>query len=117
MIKFADQATSYINIVCTSVKFDTSDAYDAYKHCDTAKAFQSGVQRLQADGAGECVAIGMEESHTEHTSTAPSTSQHDPFSEQANTTILDPVPTMLEEAGLSARYWDHAPQHAAHVKN
>ncbi len=117
MITFTDQATRYINVVCTSAKSDTSDAYEAYKHCDTAKHFPSGVQRLHTDGGGEYVAIDMEESHTEHTSTAPYTPEHNPFAERANRTIFDPVRTMLEEAGLSARYWDHAAQHAAHVKN
>ena len=39
------------------------------------------------------------------------------FAERVNFTLFEPVRVMLEEAGLSARYWEYEIEHTAYVKN
>ena len=79
------------------------------------RQFPKGVQRVHTDGGGEfCFA---DDGSPLHTITAPDTPQHNPFSERANRTIFDPVRVLLEESGLSAKYWEYAAYQVAYVKN
>ena len=79
------------------------------------KKFPNGVVRLHTDGGGEY--NFSDKLEIDHTETTPDTFQHNPFSERSNLAILDPVRTLLEEAGLPAKYWEYASHHVAFVKN
>lgn len=77
------------------------------------KYFKNGVERLHTDGGGEYKNVEV----NEHSDTTPHTPQHNPFSERFDRTFLDPIRTILEQAGLSSRYWEYAMDHVVYVKN
>lgn len=113
---FVDQATRHITIATFASKSDTKEAHQKYKTSSLVrKYFPNGVERLHTDGGREYKFADKVD--VEHTSTAKSTPQHNPFAERANRTIFDPVRTVLEEACLSAKYWELAAHHVVHVKN
>lgn len=75
--------------------------------------FSRGVQRLHTDGRGE-----YEKGDTnEWSNTTADTSQHNPFPERINRTLLEPIRLILEQEVLSAHYWEYALDHVAYVKN
>lgn len=71
------------------------------------------MERVHTDGSGEYQQIWV----NIHTETTPDTSQHNPFAERINRTLMDPVRVMLEESGLSAHYWEYSIEHVAYIKN
>ncbi len=92
----------------------TLETFEAYKKSNIVrKYYPEGVQRLHRDGGGETECANI----LEHTQTTHYSPQHNIFAERVNRTILDHVRTLLEEAGLSAKYWEYALNHAAFVKN
>jgi len=116
LCSFVDQSSRYIMIATFCAKSDAENAFEMYKASTVVKCFPKGIQRLHTDGGGEFVFADNQNS-MEHTSTTTNTPQHNPFAERVNRTIFDPVRTLLEESGLSKKYWDHAAQHVAYVKN
>jgi len=112
---FIDQATRHMTIATFRNKSDAAQATKMYVKSEIAKHFPRGVQRFHTDGGGEFEFADLES--FEHTITTPSTPQHNPFAERANRTIFDPVRTLLEESGLSRKYWELAATHVAYVKN
>lgn len=52
----------------------------------------------------------------EHTGTFPNTQQN-PFLERMNRSILEPTHVMLEQAGLSRKYWELAAEYTNYIKN
>lgn len=77
------------------------------------KHFDHGVQRLHSDGGGEYDGAQI----SEHSTTTPDAPQHNPFAERVNQTFLDPVRAMLEQSGLSAKYWEYAIAYAVYIRN
>lgn len=112
---FVDQATRHISVATFAKKSDAENANILYEKSSTASYFPFGIQTLHSDGGGE-YAYADDGDH-QHTSTTANTPQHNPFAERANRTIFDPVRTLLEESGLSKKYWDMAANHVAYVKN
>lgn len=53
----------------------------------------------------------------DHSTTTPDTPHHNPFAERVNRTFLEPVRTMLEQSGLSGRYWEYALEYAVYIAN
>lgn len=77
------------------------------------KKNSKSVQALHTDGGGEYHNVNI----IEHTETCPDTSQHNPFSERTNQTLVEPRRVLLEQAGLSAKYWEASIEYVAYVKN
>lgn len=90
------------------------EATEQYKELSHVKKyFPKGVERLHSDGGGEYSKVEV----SEHSETTPDTPQHNPFSERFNRTIMDPVRTLLEQAGLSGKYWEYATDYVTYIKN
>ena len=49
--------------------------------------------------------------------TTPDTPQYNGFAERLNRTYMDPVRVLLEQAGLSSRYWHWALYYVVFIKN
>lgn len=95
-------------------KADTNALYDPYKQlAHVKKYYKKGVQRLHTDGGGEYANI----EDTDLTETCPHTPQHNPYSKRVNRTLVEPAGVMLEQAGLSAKYWEFAVEYAAYVRH
>lgn len=94
-----------------------SDVKDALEQCKlnphVLKHFLNGVMRLHSDGGGKYANVSV----SEFTMTTLRTPEHNPFAERINRTILDPICVLLEQAGLSAHYWDWALWFVVYVKN
>eukprot|EP00171_Calliarthron_tuberculosum_P011063 IDg11063t1 len=110
---FIDQATRHMMVVGLHRKSNAATAFEMYWCGGIVKDYPKGVQRLHSDGSGE---FEFAADGVEHTWTTRDTPQHNPFAERASRTIFDPVRTLQEEAGLSAKYWEQAACHVAYVK-
>lgn len=77
------------------------------------KYFKKGVERFHTDGGGEYENVLV----PEHSEKTPHTPQHNPFSERFNRTFFDPIRSILEQAGLSSKYWEYAIDHVVYIKN
>eukprot|EP00171_Calliarthron_tuberculosum_P004578 IDg4578t1 len=111
---FTDQYSrfSYVTGLCN--KSDVLEATESYKQLEhVQKYFKKGIERVHTDGGGEYSGINI----AGHSTTTPHTPQHNPFSERLNRTWLEPVRTILEQSGLSARYWEYAMDHVVFIKN
>lgn len=112
---FTDQYSRYCHVVGLRSKDEAEQAIQEYKQlAHVTKYFKNGaVERLHTDG-------GLEFSNAdvpEHSTTTPHTPQHNPFSERLNRSLMDPVRVMLEQSGLSAKYWDYCLDYSVYVKN
>lgn len=113
-ITFVDQFTRYSHVMGLTAKNEAVEAVKLYKETTHVKRyFKRGITQLHSDGGGEYFNADIEEK----TQTTPDTPQHNPFAERLNRTYMDPVRTLLEQAGLSAKYWEYAIDHVAYVKN
>eukprot|EP00171_Calliarthron_tuberculosum_P022539 IDg22539t1 len=111
---FTDQFSRFSHVAGLKTKSDTFDAIEQYKTLShVTKYYPNGVQRLHTDGGGEYSGTTVQE----HTTTTPHTPEHNPFSERYNRTFLESVRVMLEQAGLDAKYWEYALDHAVYIKN
>lgn len=113
-ISFIDHFTRFTHVTAIKRKSNTNSAFEQYKkETHVLKYFKNGADRLHSDGGGE-----YENSENEHPSTnTPYTPEHNLFTERTNRTFLDPVRVLLEESGLSAKYWDWALYYVAYIKN
>ena len=113
-ITFVDQHTRFTHVMGLTAKCEAQEAFDFYQEAPLVnKHFPKGVERIHADGGGEYASFKAKEMST----TCPDTPQHNPFAERVNRSFLDPVRVLLEESGLSAKYWEYALDHVAYVKN
>eukprot|EP00171_Calliarthron_tuberculosum_P019463 IDg19463t1 len=112
---FTDQYSRYSHVVGLHSKGEAMQAIEEYKQLIYVKKyFKNGaVERLHTDGGREFSTAEV----AEHSITTPHTPQHNPFSERLNRTFMDPVRVMLEQSGLSAKYWDYCIDYVAYVKN
>lgn len=112
---FTDQYSRYSHVVGLQSKDEAVQAIEEYKQLGHVKKyFKNGiVERLHTDGGREFSTADV----AEHSITTPHTPQHNPFSERLNRTFMDPVRVMLEQSGLSAKYWDYCIDHVSYVKN
>ena len=114
LITFMDQFSRFTHAVGTENKSDASDVYRAYNEASFVKKyFPNGFMRVHSDGGGEYKKVESQDS----TETTPETPEHNPFAERLNRTILEPIRVVLEEAGLSRKYWDFALEHVIYVNN
>lgn len=111
---FVDPFSRIVHVKGLPSKDKTQEAFELYKTDSLMqKYFKNGVERFHSDGGGEFFEIDI----SNKTAKTPHTPQHNPFSERTNRTILDPVRVLLEQAGLSAKYWEYAMYHVVHVQN
>ena len=111
---FTDQFSRFTHVIGLRKKSDTVAATEEYKkQSHVTKYFKKGVERLHSDGGGEYEGVSV----PEHTTTTPHTPQHNPFAERVNRTLFEPVRVLLEQAGLSARYWEYAIDYVSYIKN
>eukprot|EP00171_Calliarthron_tuberculosum_P001098 IDg1098t1 len=102
---FTDQYTRFTHMAGIRSKDQTARAVEDYKELTHVKRyFKNGIERLHSDGGLEYSNINV----PKHTRTTPYTPEHNPFSEKMNRTLLEPVRSLLEQAGLSGRYWEYA---------
>lgn len=96
-------------------KSDTSAVFEQYMKLEhVTKNFNNRrMGRLYTDEGGEYrnVDVGNQ------TQTTPKTPQHNPFSERINRTLAEPVRVILEEAELSAKYWEYVTEYVLYIKN
>ena len=113
-ITFVDQHTRYTHVMGLTAKSEASEAFDMYQQSfHVKKYYPKGIERLHSDGGGEYANTSANDA----SNTTPETPQHNPFAERINRTYLDPIRTLLEQAVLSAKYWEYALDHVAYVKN
>lgn len=113
-VTFMDQNTRFTHVMGLTAKSEVEEAYELYSRTPIVeKYFKQGIERLHSDGGGEYQPMSNENS----TLTTPDTPQHNPFAERVNRTFMEPVRVILEQAGLSAKYWEYALDHVAYVKN
>ena len=113
-VTFMDQHTRFVHVMGLEAKSEVAESFELYKKCGFVKKyFPRGVQRLHSDGGGEYLKVNVPESSM----TTPATPQHNPFAERVNLTLMDPVRVMLEQSGLSSKYWEYALDHTAYIKN
>lgn len=110
---FVDQYSRFTHVATIKEKGDASNVSKYKKLAQVEKYFKNGIKRLHTDGGGEYKLVDV----YLHTETTPDTPQHNPFAERINRTLVETVRVMLEQAGLSAKYWEYAIEHAAYVKN
>ena len=111
---FIDRYSRYTHAVGIAKKSDVPEMFEDFKtHEHVKKYFKNGVVRLHTDGGGEYEKVDIEL----HSETTPHTPQHNPFSERFNRTFLEPIRTMLGQAGLSGKYWEYALGQVVYVKN
>ena len=111
---FMDQYSRFTHAAGLRSKSDAVEATESYKVLEHVKKyFPKGVERLHTDGGGEYENADV----NEHSETTPHTPQHNPFAERFNRTFLEPIRTMLEQTGLSGKYWEYAMDHVAYIKN
>lgn len=111
---FTDQYTRYINVAGIKFKSETAELFESYRnqpHVTTY--FPSGVQALHTDGGGEYKNVKI----INHSETCPDTPQHNPFSERVNRTLVEPARVLLEQAGLSKKYWEVCVEYVSYIKN
>lgn len=114
IVTFQDQFSRITHAMGISEKAGTTDAFERYKVDKLVQIFfKHGVTRLHSDGGGEYETVSVADAST----TTPDTPQHNPFAERVNRTILDPIRVLLEQSGLSGRYWQHALRHVMYVRN
>ena len=113
-VTFQDQFSRLTHVTGLPEKHKAAEAFELYKEDRLVrKYFPKGVERLHTDGGGEYERV----SAVDASKTAPNTPQHNPFSERINRTLLDPIRVLLEQSGLSAKYWQYALNHIAYIKN
>jgi len=108
-----------------TVYFLTSkdEAVDALLECIQMYKTQRGsyVQTIQADNGGEFTSNYLKNELKKKgitlQMTIPYTSQQNGVAERMNRTLVDRARTMMIEAGLATKYWQHAMSTAAHVTN
>lgn len=111
---FMDQFSRFTHSTGLAAKSDALEATEVYKQVShVQKFFPKGVERLHTDDGGEYKNVDF----MKHSETTPHTPQHNPFSEHFNRTFFDPIRTMLEQAGLSGKYWEYAMDYTVYVKN
>lgn len=111
---FLDQYSRFTHVVGIQKKSDAVEASEDYKELSHVKKyFPKGVERIHSDGGGEYKNVDV----NEHSETTPHTPQHNPFSERYNRTFADPIRSLLEQSGLSSKYWEYALDYVVYVKN
>lgn len=114
IITFVDQYSRFTQAFGLSTKANAPAALEIFKNSGVVRRyFQNGIQRLHTDGGGEYERMEVEEA----TTTTADTPQHNPFAERINRTLLEPIRVILEQSGLSAKYWEFALDYVVYVKN
>lgn len=114
LITFVNQFSRFTHVTDLLRKNDAPMAFDLCKKTDHVyKYFKHGVVTLHSDSGGEYKNADDLNSST----TTIDTHQHNPFAKRVNRMYFELMRTMLEQAGLSAKYWEYAVDHIAYVKN
>jgi transposase InsO family protein len=120
MLLFIDDATRFTWCYILEHK---SDAEARFRNWEAEMKTQYSLQakRFRTDGGGEFTSKSFLQYLRDHgirkETTAPYSPQSNGVVERANRTILERVRSMLEDAGLSKRYWAEASMTAVYVKN
>lgn len=100
-----------------------SEAFEKIKEFKSLAETQTGqkLKVLRSDNGGEYVNKKVDaylrEHGIQHQLTIPYTPQQNGVAERANRTIAEKARSMLQEAGLPARYWAEAVNTAVYLKN
>ena len=114
IVTLQDQYSRLLHVTGVSTKAEAATVVERYKSDPlVVKHFRKGVERLHTDGGGEYENVDV----IDPTKTTPHTPEHNPFSERINRTILEPIRVLLEQSGLSEKYWEFALMHVAYIKN
>jgi len=120
MLLFIDDATRHTDEYILKYK---SEALEKFKEWKALREMESGkqVKRFRTDGGGEYTSKKFaeylkSEGILEETTT-PYTPQSNGVVEWANRTIMERVRCMLDDAGLSMKYWAFAVSVAVYRKN
>lgn len=114
MCTFMDQKTRWISTAGLKHKSDCQDAFEMYRNTKVVKSFKR-IQEVHTDGGGEYEFL--EDENIVHSTTTPHTPEHNAFSERLNRTLFEPARVLLEQSGLSRKYWEYAVHHVAYIKN
>lgn len=88
--------------------------FNSYRNImNIQKYYPRRVLNLHSDGCSKYFRIDL----VRQSATTSDTSQHNPFAERINRTIIDHVRASLEESGLGAKYLPFAVEHVVYSKN
>ena len=120
MLLFIDDATRHLDEYILKYK---SEALEKFKEWKALREKESGkqVKRFRTDGGGEYTSKKFAEYLKSEgilkETTTPYTPQSNGVVERANRTIMERVRCMLDDAGLSKKYWAFAVSVAVYLKN
>jgi len=120
MLLFIDDATRHTDEYILKCK---SEALEKFKEWKALREKESGkqVKRFRTDGGGEYTSKKLAEYLKSEgilkETTTPYTPQSNGVVERANRTIMECVRCMLDDAGLSNKYWAFAVSVAVYLKN
>ena len=120
MLLFIDDATRHTDEYILKYK---SEALEKFKEWKALREKESGkqVKRFRTDGGGEYTSKKFAEYLKSEgiikETTTPYTPESNGVVEQANCTIMERVRSMLDDAGLSKKYWALAVSVAVYLKN
>jgi hypothetical protein len=120
MLLFIDDATRHTDEYILKYK---SEALEEFKEGKALREKESGkqVKRFRTDGGGEYTSMKFAEYLKSEgilqESTTPCTPQSNGVVERANRTIMERVRCMVDDAGLSKKYWAFAVSVAVDLKN
>jgi len=120
LLLFIDDATRQTNEYILQYK---SEALEKFKEWKALREKESGkqVKRFRTDGGGEYTSKKFAECLKSKgilkETTTPYTPQSNGVVERANRTIMEHVRCMLDDAGLSKKYWAFAVSVAVYLKN
>jgi len=120
MLPFVDDATRHTDEYILKYK---SEALHKFKEWKAVKEKESGrqVKRFRTDGGGEYtskkIAEYLKSDRILQETTAPYTPQSNEVVEWANHTMMECVRWMLDNAGVSKKYWPFAVSEAVYRKN
>ena len=120
MLLFIDDATRHTDEYILKYK---SEALEKFKEWKALREKESGkqVKRFRTDGGGEYTSKKFAEYLKSEgilkETTTPYSPQSNGVVERANRTIMERVRCMLDDAGLSKKYWAFAVSVAVYLKN
>jgi hypothetical protein len=120
MLLFIDDAMRHTDEYILKFK---SEALEKFKEWKALREKQSGkqVKRFRTDGGGEYTSMKFVEYLKSEgilkETTTPYTPQSDGVVERTNRTIMERIQCMLDDAGLSKKYWAFAVSVAVYLKN
>ena len=120
MLLFIDDATRHMDEYILKYK---SEAHEKFKEWKALRERELGkqVKRFRTDGGGEYTSKKFAEYLKSEGilkgTTTPYTPQSNGVVERANRTIMERVRCMLDDAGLSKKYWAFAVSVAVYPKN